>query len=233
MNQASNLSFPTKETNFIRKYKNYSLISEQKKKYSIVFETTMNSEINITAIEDNYQKKYSQIYSFKSLKKYKYLSSLDTLDEIFDEIINKINLKTPTLNEESNNLKIVIETFHSKYKEITFYLEGTDKNANDKIEELFLLIVQIKENEKKKDNIIKSLEERICNSELKEKRQEEILKKLEERIDELEKREKSNSEIKEKKKDDTMKYFEERIVELEKSNSELKEKMEYYLKLLI
>ena len=226
MDQASNLSFPTKETNFIRKYKNYSLISEQKKKYSIVFETTMNSEINITAIEDNYQKKYSQIYSFKSLKKYKYLSSLDTLDEIFDEIINKINLKTPTLNEESNNLKIVIETFHSKYKEITFYLEGTDKNANDKIEELFLLIEQIRENEKKKDNLIKSLEVRICNYELKEKRQEEIIKKLEERIDELEK---SNSEIKEKKQDDIMLSFEERIVKLEKGNSELKEKNEILL----
>ena len=95
------------------------------------------------------------------LKKNKYLSSLDTIDEIFDEIINKISFKNPTIYEETNCLKIVIETFHSKFKDITFYLDEKEKNINDKIEELYSIIKQLKEKELIQDEKIKNLEKKI------------------------------------------------------------------------
>ena len=122
----------------------------------------------------NFQKKYYKNFSLIILQKNKYLSTLDTIDEIFDEIINKISSKTPTLYEETNTLKIVIETSHSKFKDITFYLDEKEKNINDKIDELYSIIKQSKEKEQIQDEKIKKLEEKINeleknNIELKEK----------------------------------------------------------------
>ena len=162
------------EKEFLKKSKNFTLTSDKNKNYSICFQTELNSELSISANEENFQKKYYKNFSLIILQKNKYLSTLDTIDEIFDEIINKISSKTPTLYEETNTLKIVIETSHSKFKDITFYLDEKEKNINDKIAELYSIIKQLKE---------------------KEQIQEEKIKKLEEKINELEK---NNIELKEK-----------------------------------
>lgn len=146
---------------FMKKSKNFIFTSNSEKKFSIIFETLPNSGLSITAIEEKYHKKFSKNYSLNSLKSNNYFSSLDTVDEIFDEIINKINYKSPNIEDNSNSLKIVIETFHSKYKEITFYLEEKEKDINDKIEELYSLINKLKVKEKEQDEKIKKLEEKI------------------------------------------------------------------------
>ena len=149
------------EKDFLKKSKNFTLTSDKNRKYSINFQTDLNSELQISAAEENLGKKYFQNLSLSLLKKNKYLSSLDTIDEIFDEIMNKISFKTPTINEETNCLKIVIETFHSKFKDITFYLNEKEKNINDKFEELYSIIKQLKEKELTQDEKIKNLEKRI------------------------------------------------------------------------
>ena len=144
------------------------------KKYIISFQTECNSEISITATEENKSKIYYKKFSLTFLKKNKYLSLLDTIDEIFDEIINLLTHKNPTLYEENNCLKIIIETFHSKFKDITFYLDEKKKSVNDSIDELYLIINQLKEKEKIQDEKIKKLEEKIdelekTNMDLKQK----------------------------------------------------------------
>ena len=149
------------EKDFLKKSKNFTLTSDKNRKYSINFQTDLNSELQISAAEENLGKKYFQNLSLSLLKKNKYLSSLDTIDEIFDEIMNKISFKTPTINEETNCLKIVIETFHSKFKDITFYLNEKEKNINDKFGELYSIIKQLKEKELAQDEKIKNLEKRI------------------------------------------------------------------------
>ena len=161
------------KANFNKLSKQFAFASDKMNKYCITFQTAINSELSIIAIQDNHQKQYSTNISLKFLKNNKYLSSLDTIDEIFDEIINKINYKSPSLYEENNNLKIVIDTLHSKYKEITFELKEKEKSASDKIEELYLLITQLKEKEKQQDEKIKILEEKLekleKNNRIKEK----------------------------------------------------------------
>ena len=107
------------------------------------------------------------------LKCNKYLLLLDTIDEIFEEIINKIEFKKPMLFEETNSLKIIIETGHSKFKDIIFYLKEKEKNINDKFNELYLYINELKEKEKNQDKKIVLFEEKIkelekSNNELKE-----------------------------------------------------------------
>lgn len=151
---------PIKEE-YLKKSKEFSLSSDKMKKYFISFQTECNSEISIAATGESISKIYYKKYPFTVLKKNKYFSLFDTIDEIFDEIINLIAHKNPMLYEEKNCLKIIIETFHSKFKDITFYLDEKKKSVNDSINELYLIINQLKEKEKIQDEKIKKLEEKI------------------------------------------------------------------------
>ena len=154
------------EKNFSEKSKDLILTSDKMKKYFISFQTDINSELKISAYpEENSGKRYSNNYSIDLLKKNKYLNTLDTIEEIFEEIMNKISFKTPVLYEEPNCLKIVIKTLHSKYRDITFYLNQKEKNINDKIEELYSIINHLKEKELIQDEKIRLLELRISELE--------------------------------------------------------------------
>ena len=148
---------PVFEPNFKKRTKHFSLNSKGNINYDIYLQIESPSEIRITAIQSNLKKKFEHIYSLESLKSIKYLSLLETIDEIYDEIINKIELKIPLIIEETNNLKINIETFHTKFKEINFYLEEKEKNTNDKFNEIYLYINELRENEKKQNEKIQLL----------------------------------------------------------------------------
>ena len=156
-----------KPIEYIQKSKSFTFYSDKKNKFTVKFEAKINSEMAIIATEENNHKKYCQNYSLNSLKSNKYFLSLDTIDEIFDEIINKISYKTPSLFEDSKNLTIVIETFHSKFKDITFYLQEKEKNINDKVDELYFLISQFNIKEKEQDEKIRKLEQKIIELERK------------------------------------------------------------------
>ena len=117
--------------------------------------------MNIIAIGEYDQKKYSNIYSLNELKNYKYLSSLETIDEMFDELIDKLEKKEPKLIEEDNSLKLSIETGHTKFKQVNLYINQKEKGIFEKYDELYLIINKLKENEKKQDEKIKILEETV------------------------------------------------------------------------
>ena len=117
-------------------YKKSYILSDKNRYYNILIQSNLNSQINITAIEQIYQKKYFESYSLYKLKNIKYLSSLDTINDIFVEIKDKIEKSKPNIYEEKNSLKLVIATDHTKFKEIIFNLNEKEKDINDKLYEL-------------------------------------------------------------------------------------------------
>ena len=144
----------------------FSLLSDEKRNYLINFEIDYsNSFINIIALENNHQKEYYEYYSLEVLKNIKYLSSLDTIDDIFEEIKDKMEKKEPKLYEESHILRLVIETGHTKFKQIIFYLKEKDKNIINKFNELYIIINELKEKEKTQSQKIKLLEKKIIKLE--------------------------------------------------------------------
>ena len=149
---------PDIDSEFQKKTKNFSIFSDKNNRYNIFIQSEMNTKIIITAIEVIKQTKYSESYTLNTLKKNKYLSLFESIDEIFDELNDKIDKIRPRLLEEDNSLKLIIETFHTKYKEINFYLNEKEKNINEKYNELIFFINELKEKEKKQDEKIKSLE---------------------------------------------------------------------------
>lgn len=147
------------EYEFQKKIKTFSAFSDKKQKYNILIQSELNSKILITAFDDKNQKKYYESYSLNILKNNKYLSLFETIDEIYDELKDKIEKKEPKIFEEDNTIKLAIETFHTKYKEINFYLKEKDKAINEMYKQLYFIIDELKEKEKKQDEKIKSLEE--------------------------------------------------------------------------
>ena len=151
--------FPDIDSEFQKKTKNFILFSDKNKKYNLFIQSELNSKIIITAIDVIKQTKYSESYTLDTLKYNKYLSLFDSIEEIFDELNDKIAKIKPKLYEEDNSIKLIIKTFHTKYKEINFYLKEKDKNINEKYNELIFIINELKEKEKKQDEKIKSLED--------------------------------------------------------------------------
>lgn len=141
------LKYQTKSTYF-------SLISNKNKYYEIIIQSELDS-IMIKAIEKNTKEQYYENYSLESLKNYLYLSLFETIDEIFEEIKDKISKKSPKLFEEKNTLNLVIETGNTKFKEIKFLLK------NDKLNELYIIIDELKSKEKTQETKIKFLEDSI------------------------------------------------------------------------
>lgn len=142
-------------------YKKSYILSDKNRYYNILIQSNLNSQINITAIEQIYQKKYFESYSLYKLKNIKYLSSLDTINDIFVEIKDKIEKSKPNIYEEKNSLKLVIATDHTKFKEIIFNLNEKEKDINDKLYELNIEMNKLREKEKKQDEKIQILEEKI------------------------------------------------------------------------
>ena len=144
-----------------QKFKNYSILSDRNNNYNITIQYHLNSEINIIAINDYDQKKFSNNFTLNELKYYKYLSLLDTLDEIYDELIDKIEKKPPKIIEKNNSLKLSIDTGHTKFKEINIYLNQKEKSIIEKYNELYSIVNELQEKEKIQDEKIKILTEEI------------------------------------------------------------------------
>jgi len=115
-----------------KKSKNISITSNKYRKYDIIIESELNNLINITAIEKENKNIYCEHYDLDNLWKIKYFSLFDTIDEIFEEIKDKITKKEPQLCEESNFLQLIIDTGNTKFKEIMFYVKKKEMNIMKK-----------------------------------------------------------------------------------------------------
>ena len=110
-------------------------------------------------IKEEYEKKFTET----ELKMNKYLSLLDSIDEIFDEIINIFDKKTKEIKifEDTNRIIINLPLEGIKIKDIILVLDKKIKKNEEKFEELYNLISILKtENNDLKQNQ-KNLEEKI------------------------------------------------------------------------
>ena len=147
-----------------KKSKNISITSNKFRKYDITIESKLNNQINITVIEKENKNIYYEYYDLDNLRKIKYFSLFDSIDEIFEEIKDKITKKEPQLYEESNSLQLIIDTGNTKFREIIFYAKKNNENEfNEKINEIFSIINEFKEKERKQENKINLLEDKINN----------------------------------------------------------------------
>ena len=114
------------------------------------------------------QKNYKKIYSLENVQTNKYFLICETINEIYDEILNQIsqNETGVKINEKMNNLILTIPLNTKKIKECSFEIDEVANNTNGQISELYTIVNQL-------TNEVKTLKEK--NKEL-EGRLEEIEK---------------------------------------------------------
>ena len=149
--------------------RNYKIISDKNKLFNIDISNNHNS-IDIYAffqgeiMQEIYEKKFSDT----TLKMNKYLSLLDSVDEIFDEIINIFDKKGKEIKifEETNQITVNLPLGGVKIKDIIFVLDKKVKSPEEKIEELnhFISILKVENNNLKQSQ--KNLEEKMKELEI-------------------------------------------------------------------
>ena len=135
--------------------KNYSVISDKNNKYLIDIINNHNSISLYAMLEseiknDEYQKEY-KLEDFKTIK---FLSILDSIDDIFEEIINFFDKKLSEIKirEETNKILINIPLEGVKIKDIILSLDLKIKSTEEKYNQLYNIILKLKDeiNELKK-----------------------------------------------------------------------------------
>ena len=119
------------------------LSSDKSNSYSVMF--TLNNSIEITANQTNdiIHKSFSNKYSFEEIRKNKYFLQFDTLEELLDEIKDRINNNKIIIKENEDNLIINISLPSSKNKEIIFELKSIIKNNNYRFNDFTNLIMKL------------------------------------------------------------------------------------------
>ena len=142
----------------VKSTKSYIIFSD---KNNIFYLTIQNqfSIINILSYyyQDNIIKyNYEKELKLEELKENKYLCLCDNIDEIYNELINLLDKNKSKIIEGKNEIYLNIPTDNSKIKEIEYCMKEIVMNNNEKIEQIFSLISNLKEE-------IKNLKEEINN----------------------------------------------------------------------
>ena len=134
--EIQDISIPITAKPFDSKIKTLTLCTDKGYEFNLIIKTESENSFSLSAIIQN--RKFFNIFKLNELKnKNKYFLLLDNSDEIFNEIILKLESQKPKIKENENNLEILIETGHSKFKEIIFILNEKEKTIEDKIIELY------------------------------------------------------------------------------------------------
>ena len=94
---------------------------------------------------------YSATLSIQDIQKNKYFLQFDSIEEILNELLLKLNSSSPVFKKENNYLNITIMLSSSKFKEVNFILYEKTKSNEDKIKEIYNIIFELK----KENEIIK------------------------------------------------------------------------------
>ena len=145
----------------IKTEKSYTIRSNKNNSFTLII-GKYNSNVKIKA---SYEEGiilhiFEKEMDITTLKKNKYLTLCETIDEIYDDLICLLNENQTAIKEENNIIYISIPTKHPRIKEILFILEENVKDENQKVQDLIKYISII--NKK-----VKILEEE--NNQLKEK----------------------------------------------------------------
>lgn len=135
--------------------------------------------------EDNIE---SNIYisqkDIELLKKNKYFLMFDNINEIYDEIINLMNKNISKIIEDGNKLFLIITVYTTKIKEIMLEINEQEKTDKEKIQELYLISKNLKNDY---NNQINELKKIIYNQNNKIKELEYEIKTQNKQIKELKK----------------------------------------------
>ena len=128
-------------------YANY-----ENKKLELKFSIKDNNLIISTEFNDSLISHfYSTTLSIEDIQKNKYFLQFDSIEEILNELLLKINSSSPVFKKEKNYLNMSVILSSSKFKEINFMLYEKTKTNEDKIKELYDIILELK----KENEIIK------------------------------------------------------------------------------
>ena len=172
MESVTNFS-PPKPSNIPKpkNVKTLNLKSDKNKDFEILFfvyENKLIFEGNTKNVIP--QKNYKKIYSFDNVQTNKYFLICDTINEIYDEILNQISQNEAGVKiiEKMNNLILTIPLNTKKIKECSFEIDEVVNNTNGQISELYTIVNQLtnevkilKEKNKELENRNKTLENRV------------------------------------------------------------------------
>ena len=164
--------------------KTYKIESDHHHLFNLTIKNLKSSIEFFLVYHDNVStQQYKKKYFLDEIKKNnKYFTILETIDQVFDDLVGLINKNTTKICESKDNIIYIIIPLESQtLKEIIFQIKKIEKNDKEKIEELYSLVLEIKN-----ENISLKKENQI----LKEK-----VKKLESYIPYLEEFKKKNKQI--------------------------------------
>ena len=151
--------------------KELQFLSDKKDEIYLTFEIENSSlsinAINKSKINNNF---YSTSMTFEEFKKNRYFSQFDDLNEICQELNERIKPNNMKLIQNSNSLVLTVFLPSTKFTEISFNLKEKEKSDKEKINELYTII----ENYHKENEILKKEIEEIKKFifELKEEKEE-------------------------------------------------------------
>jgi hypothetical protein len=164
--------------------KSFNVKSDKEHDFSISISTGISNSLLIKGkYEDNLKfHYYSSMKAIDDIKKNKYFLMFDSIEEIFNELSNLIDNSKPVIIEETNKFLLSIPLPTTKIKEIIFEINEEEKSDKQKIEELYLIISNLKEQillNKNENNLKKEIIELTSKVEEQNKEIEELKKKIE------------------------------------------------------
>ena len=137
---------------------NHFEIVSNEKKYDL--KITINKDyiiIEASCINSLQKETYQNSFSFSDMQKYKYFKICESLDEAYLLLSESANSKDIKLIQNSKNeITIIIPINNALIKEISFQLKIKEKNIEDKVNELFIVI---EKQQKEIDVMKKEIEE--------------------------------------------------------------------------
>ena len=160
--------------------KEINILSDKKEEVKIVFESEGNRSISIKAICNQKigNNQFSTSISLEKFKENRYFIQFDDLNEVCQELTERIKPENLKLIHNDNLLYLSILLPSTKFKEISFTLKEKEKSDKEKINELYTII----ENYHKENEMLKKDIEEIKRfiSEFKKEKEEEKKKQKEE-----------------------------------------------------
>ena len=148
----------------VKSTKSYTIISDKNNSFYLTIQNQSSMIYILSYYQDDIIKhNYDKKLKLEELKKNKYLSLCDNIDEIYNELINLLDKNKSEIFERNNEIDLNIPTENLKIKEIKISMNEIIMNNNEKIEQIFSLITNLKEeiNNLKGDN--NNLKEEIKN----------------------------------------------------------------------
>ena len=148
----------------VKSTKSYTIISDKNNSFYLTIQNQSFMIYFLSYYQDNIIKhNYEKKLKLQELKKNKYLSLYDNIDEMYNELVNLLDKNNAKIFERNNEINLNIPIENLKIKEIKISMNEIKMNDNEKIEKIFSLISNLKEeiNYLKRDN--QNLKEEIKN----------------------------------------------------------------------